>query len=141
MKALLKPFGAPQKDADDSGDNDEDNEGGVEMSLEDLEDGNSDVEDEDQDQDEADDDRLGVENGDEDSEEDPFDLLDEEERKQLLEDTLAVRSTLNKVFACFFTNFSLFYSHLFSKDSKTCFCYHPLDDKSPSCMAQGLHRS
>ena len=71
---------------------------------------------------------LGVEDGD-DEEEDPFDLLDEEERKRLLEDTLAVHSTLNKVFTLFFfTNFSLFYSCLFFKDLKIFFCNHSLNN-------------
>lgn len=122
MKALLKPFGAPSKDTDDSVNDEEDNEGGPEMmpDLEDVED----IEDEDEDLDVADDE--GVEDGDE--EEDPFDVLDEGARKKLLENTLAVRSTLNKVFTCFFTNFSSFYSHLFSKDPKTFFCNHPLDN-------------
>ena len=75
----------------------------------------------------ADDEGLGVEDGD-DEEEDPFDLLDEEERKRLLEDTLAVRSTLNKVFTLFFTNCSLFYSCLFFKDLKIFFCNHSLNN-------------
>jgi hypothetical protein len=134
VKALLKPFGAPPKDTDDNG-NDEENDGGPEI-VEEVED---DIEDEDEDRDVADDEGQGVEDGDE--EEDPFDALDEEERTKLLENTLAVRSTLNKVFTCFLTNFSSFYSHLFSKDPKTFFCNHPLDNKSPSRLAQGLHRS
>jgi hypothetical protein len=125
VKALLKPSGAPPKDTDDSGNDEEDNEGGPEM-MPDLEDVEDDIEDEDEDWDEADDEGLGVKDGDE--EEDPFDELDEEERKKLLENTLAVRSTLNKVLTCFFTNFSSFYSHLFSKDPKTFFCNHPLDN-------------
>jgi hypothetical protein len=124
VKALLKPFGAPPKDTDDSGNDEEDNEGDPEMP--DLEDVEGDIEDEDEDRDEADDEGQGVKDGDE--EEDPFDVLNEEERKQLLENTLAVRSTLNKVLTRFFTNFSLFYSQLFSKDSKTIFCNHPLDN-------------
>ena len=112
VKALLKPFGASPKDTDDSGNDDEDNEGGSEMFSEDLEDGKGDVEDEDQDQDVADDEGLGVEDVDE--EEDPFGLLDEEECKQLLEDTLAVCSTLNKVFTHFFLLISCHFTHIYS---------------------------
>ena len=47
---------------------------------------------------------VGVEaddegNNDRDEEEDPFDLLDEEDCTMLLEDTLAVCTTLNKVYS------------------------------------------
>jgi hypothetical protein len=65
----------------------EDPEGTLEMpELEDLEDGEGDVEN----------DEVGDEAEDE-GVEDPFDVLDEEECNKLLEDTLAVRTTLNKV--------------------------------------------
>jgi hypothetical protein len=53
VKALLKPFGAPPKDTDDSGNDEEDNEGDLEMP--DLEDAEGDIKDEDEDRDEADD--------------------------------------------------------------------------------------
>lgn len=125
MKALLKPFGAPPKDIDDSGNNEDDTEGDLEM-MPDLEDVEDDIEDEDEDRDEADEEGLGVDDRDE--EEDPFDALDEEECKKLLENTLAVRATLNKVFTFFFTNFSSPYSHLFSKDPKNFLCNHQLNN-------------
>ena len=48
MKALLKPFGAPPKDIDDSGNNEDDTEGDPEM-MSDLEDVEDDIEDEDED--------------------------------------------------------------------------------------------
>ena len=137
MKALLKPFGAPPKDTDDGGNDEDDTEGGPEM-IPDVEDVEDDIEDEEEDRDEVDED-LGVDDGDE--EEDPFDALDEEERKKLLENTLAVRATLNKVFTFFLTNFSSPYSHLFSKDPKNFFFNHPLNNQSPSRLAQGLQQS
>ena len=56
------------------------------MIHEDYEDGGSD-----DDNNEMDD----VDNND--NEEDPLDMLDEEDREQLLENTVAVRTTLNKV--------------------------------------------
>ena len=81
-KALLKPFCAsPKNDNDTEGNGDEDGEGGVEPIDEDSDD---DVE-----EDEPSDD--------EEEEEDPFEKLNEVDREQLLEDTAAVRATLNKV--------------------------------------------
>ena len=111
VKALLKAFGAPPKDTDDNGNNDKDNEGGLEfLSLEDCKD---DIKDEDEDEDDADDEgpRVDCEDGDE--EEDLFDALDEEEHKKLEEDTLAVRSTLNKV-CTFFLLISCRFTYVYS---------------------------
>jgi len=86
-KALLKPFSASPKDTDATdGNSDEDGEGGVEPFDED---GDDDVE-----EDEPTDD--------EEEEEDPFETLDEEDRERLLEDTAAVRATLNKVLTAVF---------------------------------------
>lgn len=89
-KALLRPFSALSKDNDDRSNEDEDAgpEGGSEMIL-DNEDGESDIEPEDEDNE--------VAEAQADDEEDPLDVLDEEGRKKLMEDTLAVRTTLNKV--------------------------------------------
>jgi hypothetical protein len=87
-KALLKPFSTPTKDIDDSSTDDEDLKGDLKM-IEDDEDSGSDAENnEDEDSDE---------DSDVDDVEDPLDVLDEEHRKKLLEDTLAVRTTLDKV--------------------------------------------
>jgi hypothetical protein len=94
---------------------------GLELMYEDHEDGGSD------------DDRVD-DVDDNDSEEDPLDVLDEGDRSQLLENTVAVRTTLNKV--CAVISFFLsIYSHLISLDSKTIFCNYPLNNYCPSCMA------
>lgn len=86
-KALLKPFSSSSKDTDDSS-NDEDTEGGLITPFEEYD---GDVE---SDEDGVD---LEVEDKEDDEEEDSLDELNEEDRKKLSEDTLAVRSTLNKV--------------------------------------------
>jgi len=80
VKALLKPFSASPKDNNESNNDDEDLEEGPEIHYEDPED-----------------DRSNDNDNDEQEEEDPLDELDEEAREQLLEDTVAVRTTLNKV--------------------------------------------
>jgi flagellar motor protein MotB len=104
-KALLKPFntGTSPKDNDNgsSRDDDEDPEGGTEIPFDNYEDNESDNQngDEDEADDEAD------EDGDE--EDDPLDMLDEEELNMLLEDTLTVRTTLNKVYIYISTSLSL----------------------------------
>ncbi|KIL63555.1 hypothetical protein M378DRAFT_79529 [Amanita muscaria Koide BX008] len=91
-KALLKPFDASPKDNDDldkhSGNDDEDFEEGHEMVYEDPEDSaNDDDNDNEEDSEEAEEVEA----------EDPLDVLDEQARGQLLEDTVAVRATLNKI--------------------------------------------
>ena len=107
-KALLKPFNTPSKDNEDIGSVDEEPED-IEM-AETYEDGESGV-DENEDGDEAEDE--GERDEDVDEEEDPLDVLDGEERRRLLEDTLVVRTTLSKV--CVYISSSLsFYSHLLS---------------------------
>lgn len=94
-KALLKPFNALPTDTNDNGNDEEDPTGCPETIPEDCEDCESDDEN-DGDLEELEDDKDG------DSDEaDSLDVLDEEERKKLLEDTLAVRTTLNKVYTYF----------------------------------------
>ena len=86
-KALLKPFSNSPKDDDtiECGNDDEDAELGVEP----IDEGGDDDNDGEDGDDATDDD--------EDDEDDPFEMLDEVEREQLLENTTAVRVTLNKV--------------------------------------------
>ena len=79
--------------------------------MPDLEDVEDDIEDEDEDRDEADEEGLGVDDRDE--EEDPFDALDEEECKKLLENMLAMHTTLNKAFT-FFLLISHRLTHIYS---------------------------
>ena len=87
-KALLKPFSASPKDNNESNNDDEDLEEGPEIHYEDPEDDRSDDNGNDEQEEEEEE---------EEEEEDPLDELDEEAREQLLEDTVAVRMTLNKV--------------------------------------------
>ena len=125
-KALLKPFSALAKDADDC--SNDDDEGSLEVIFEDHEDSKSDVEDNEDGDDKEDEDE---------DEEDPLDVLDEEDRNKLLEDTLAVCTMLNKV--CIdISSFLSPYSHLISLDSKIIFCNHPFNYSCSSCMAQDL---
>jgi hypothetical protein len=81
-KALLKPFSASPKDNNESNNDDEDLEEGPEIHYEDPEDDRSNNNDNDNKEEE---------------EEDPLDELDEEAHEQLLEDTVVVHTTLNKV--------------------------------------------
>jgi hypothetical protein len=83
-KALLKPFSASPKDNDttEGGNDDEDTEDGVGL----IDEGGDEEQDEEDKQME-----------DEEDEEDPFEMLDEVDHEQLLEDMAAVRATLNKV--------------------------------------------
>ena len=82
-KALLKPFSASPKDNNESNNDDEDLEEGPEIHYEDPEDDRSTD--------------NNNNNNKQEEEEDPLDELDEEACEQLLEDTVAVRTTLNKV--------------------------------------------
>ena len=92
---LSQPFNTPSKDNDDSSSVDKDPEDcEITMPGNDDDDESGVENDEDGDGDEAEDE--GDEDGDE--EEDPLDVLDEEERKKLLENTLAVRTRLSKVY-------------------------------------------
>ena len=83
-KALLKPFSASPKDDDitEGGNDDEDTEDGIGL----IDEGGDEEQEEEDEPTE-----------DEEDKEDPFEMLDEVDREQLLEDTAAVRATLNKV--------------------------------------------
>jgi hypothetical protein len=132
-KALLRPFSAsPTVTDNDNGSKDEEH---PEKIYKDHKDGRSDNDNNGEDHDHSD-------NGDDDGEEeeDPLDVLDEEAHEQLLEDTVVVRTMLNKVctvISCFLS----IYSCLISLDLKTIFCCHPLNNYSSSCMAQDLYCS
>lgn len=88
-KALLKPFSsvasADKDDPSNDNDSDVDEDDGMPMLQA--------IDEEDEDSYDSEDDE-----DDEDEEEDPLDALDEEERKHLMQNTTAVRNTLNKVY-------------------------------------------
>jgi hypothetical protein len=83
-KALLKPFSASLKDNDTTEGNDDE----AENDLEPFDEGD-DEEEEGMDE--------PMDDDDDEDEEDQFEMMDETEREQLLKDTAAVRTTLNKV--------------------------------------------
>ena len=86
-KALLKPFSNSPKDDDTTECGNDDEDAGVEP----IDKGSDDDEEDGEGGDDPTDD------DDDDDDDDPFEMLDEVDREQLLENTAAVRTTLNKV--------------------------------------------
>jgi hypothetical protein len=119
-KGLLKPFSAtPEEEAALIADASNES-----TSSDDSNDEDSTVEDDDDSSNE-------VEDKGEDDEDDPFDELGEEEKAELIEQTTAVRMTLNKV--CFLISFSSNTNNVKRFEN----CLLPLSTPPPSCYLPG----
>jgi hypothetical protein len=136
-KALLRPFTSTAStdpvDAADSNISDPINDN-VDDDLPSL----KDVEDDDEDDDEGGDGSGEDGNGedDDDDDEDPFDGLTPEECQELVDDTAAVKTTLDKV--CSFITYiiHIIIADCFDlQDSQTLICYYPFHDNHSSSLA------